>query len=198
VTKPGPKTIAAKNAVRRNATRHGILSEAPIIKGLESEADWKRHRQGMLDSLQPEGHYETVLAERIAAALWRLNRVTRYELEVTTANLQNIPKDMASSARYQATFGIPTEESITMEKVESYISHRILAQDHHLTRVMRYESHLHRVFIQTAHELEALQARRKGGQSHLTRLDISAPPSQCDQDHRRRDGQTPLTRARRA
>ena len=32
---------------------------------------------------------------------------------------------------------------------------------------MRYEAHLHRLYIQTLHELEAAQTRRKGGTSPL-------------------------------
>ena len=45
-----------------------------------------------------------------------------------------------------------------------------------LTKIMRYEAHLHRQYIQTLHELEALQLRRQGAPSPLARLDISAPP----------------------
>ena len=41
---------------------------------------------------------------------------------------------------------------------------------------MKYEAHLHRMQIQTQHELEALQARRKGEHSPLARVDFSGPP----------------------
>jgi hypothetical protein len=41
---------------------------------------------------------------------------------------------------------------------------------------MRYEAHLHRQYIQTLHELEAIQIRRKGGTSPLARLDIIGAP----------------------
>ncbi|HVG36503.1 MAG TPA: hypothetical protein VNA10_02100 [Thermoplasmata archaeon] len=42
--------------------------------------------------------------------------------------------------------------------------------------IMRYEAHLHRLYIQTLHELEAVQTRRKGGTSPLARIDITGPP----------------------
>ncbi len=45
-----------------------------------------------------------------------------------------------------------------------------------LDKIMRYEAHLHRLYIQTLHELEAIQTRRQGGHSPLARLDISGPP----------------------
>jgi len=56
MAKRGPNTAAGKAVSMLNATRHGILSEAPIIRDAESEEDWERHLQGMIDSLQPEGH----------------------------------------------------------------------------------------------------------------------------------------------
>jgi len=42
-----------------------------------------------------------------------------------------------------------------------------------LERVTRYEAHLQRQLLQTMHELEALQGRRKGEATPLARLDVS-------------------------
>jgi len=53
---------------------------------------------------------------------------------------------------------------------------RILPTDIELDKIMKYEAHLHRMEIQTQHELEALQARRKGERSPLNRIDFSGPP----------------------
>lgn len=75
----GPRTHEGKQVVRWNATRHGISSPAPVVPGLERTEDWEKHEEGVLESLRPEGHLETVLAERIALLFWRLHRVTRYE-----------------------------------------------------------------------------------------------------------------------
>jgi hypothetical protein len=41
---------------------------------------------------------------------------------------------------------------------------------------MRYETDLHRIWLQTLHELEALQARRRGQPAPLGRFDFSGPP----------------------
>jgi hypothetical protein len=79
VSKGGPATQEGKEVVRWNATRHGIRSPAPVVPGVEKAEDWENHRGGILESLQPEGHLEEVLAERVALLSWRLNRVTRYE-----------------------------------------------------------------------------------------------------------------------
>src|SRR5215213_277919 len=77
----GPNTQAGKEVARWNATRHGIRSPAPVVPGLEKVEDWEEHRDGVLESLSPEGHLELVLAERVAVLSWRLHRVTRYEQE---------------------------------------------------------------------------------------------------------------------
>ena len=62
----GPVTREGKEVVRWNATSHDLRSLAPVISGVEKKEDWEEHRAGILESLQPEGHLETVLAERVA------------------------------------------------------------------------------------------------------------------------------------
>jgi len=42
-----------------------------------------------------------------------------------------------------------------------------------LDKVTRYEAHLHRQLVQTMHELEAMQDRRRGHAAPLARLDVS-------------------------
>ncbi len=70
-----------KEVVCWNATRHGIRSPAPVVLGVEKKEDWETHLSGVLPNLTPEGHLETVLAERVALLSWRLHRVTRFEIE---------------------------------------------------------------------------------------------------------------------
>ncbi len=103
----GPKTPRGKAVSSRNAEKHGILSNTPVLD-IEDPADWDAHLQGTLDSLEPEGYLETVLVLRVAT---------------------------------------------------------------------RYEAFLHHQWLQTQHELEAMQTRRRGGTSPLARLDIIGPPS---------------------
>jgi len=98
--KGGPVTQEGKEAVRWNATRHGIRSPAPVVPGVEKIEDWEEHREGVLESLQPEGHLEMVLAERVALLSWRLNRVTRYETETITLSQQKLEDDLADRRRF--------------------------------------------------------------------------------------------------
>src|SRR4051794_27786136 len=74
MNKGGPATEEGKEVVRWNAAKHGLRSPAPVVPGIEKAEDWEAHGAGVLESLKPEGHLETVLAERVALLSWRLHR----------------------------------------------------------------------------------------------------------------------------
>jgi hypothetical protein len=100
VSKGGPATQEGKEVVRWNATQHGIRSPAPVVPGVEKKEDWEDHRDGMLESLQPEGHLEMVLAERAALLSWRLHRVIRYETESIALYQERVEDDLARERRF--------------------------------------------------------------------------------------------------
>ena len=164
----GPNTERGKAASSPNAIKHGLRSDAPVIPELESFDEWDRHRAGTVASFAPEGYSETDFAERIASLSWRLKRVARYETEMTAHYLDDIPEDMAKAAGYaERALKIPLEVTITQDAVDKQFSRRLLPSEQTLERIMRYEAHLHRQWVQTIHELEALQARARA----------NAPPS---------------------
>ena len=99
MAKRGPKTEVGKAAVRYNAVRHGVLSPTPVVPGLERQEDWETHCAGLLASLSPEGPLETALAERIILALWRLQRVARYERDIIASSQERVEDDVAASER---------------------------------------------------------------------------------------------------
>jgi hypothetical protein len=96
----GPVTQEGKEAVRWNATHHGIRSPAPVVLGVERKKDWEKHRDGVLESLSPEGHLEFALAERVALLSWRLNRVIRYETESIALYQEQAEDDLAERRRF--------------------------------------------------------------------------------------------------
>jgi hypothetical protein len=57
-----------------------------------------------------------------------------------------------------------------------FIVPRLIPAERTGPKIMRYEAHLHRQWLQTQHELEAIQTRRKGGSTPLARLDITGAP----------------------
>jgi hypothetical protein len=112
MNKGGPATEEGKEIVRWNAARHGIRSPAPVVPGIEKVEDWEAHGAGVLESLKPEGHLETVLAERVALLSWRLHRVTRYETESIALSQESLEDELAQKRRYSASIaeGIHPED----------------------------------------------------------------------------------------
>ena len=100
LVKGGPVTQEGKEIVRWNATQHGILSPAPVVPGVEEKADWEEHRDGILESLHPEGHLEVILAERVALLSWRLNRVIRFETVTIALSQEKMEDDLAEKRRF--------------------------------------------------------------------------------------------------
>ncbi|MFO0852698.1 MAG: hypothetical protein U0871_29670 [Gemmataceae bacterium] len=82
----GPRTAAGKRASSRNAIRHGVWADSPVVPG-EDPADWAAHLAGIRTSLAPVGLLEQTLAERAAQILWRMGRLNRYETLTTAADL---------------------------------------------------------------------------------------------------------------
>jgi hypothetical protein len=171
----GPKSNRGKAASRRNALKHGLSAEAPVVRQVERVEDWEYHLEQVIASREPEGYLETELTVRIAELLWRLRRIARYEADNVGVALDTMPDALAAAARYGAAL-TGKEQKMTLEKIEMQTGIRMLPDGDTLQKITRYESHLHRQLIQTLHELEAMQARRKGEQTPLARLDISGPP----------------------
>ena len=155
----GPKTEKGRAIARLNALKHGFAAKSPVIPDIEDEDEWRRHHAGIVASLKPEGYLEEVLTRRIATALWELDRLTSYQVAATYAARSKEPVDA------------PPEDIAEDQQG------RLLPPGSDLLLIMRYASHLHRLWVQTLHELEALQARRRGQPAYLARVDFSGPPT---------------------
>ena len=149
-----------------------------IIEGIETPAGWQRFRDGIVENLAPEGALEENLAENIALLRWRLKRVTHYETAILNHQVIGTESDLAISEAYRAgTLSTGQLPEIDPRFVAAHQQTRVIPERTSLDKIMRYETHLHRLWLQTLHELEAIQVRRQGGHAPLARLDISAPPA---------------------
>jgi hypothetical protein len=123
----GPATQEGKEVVRWNATRHGIRSPAPVVPGVEKKEDWEEHRDGVLESLEPEGHLEFVLAERVALLSWRLHRVTRFETESIALYQEQMEEDLARERRFSShALGADHPEEVRWKLKDARRTHHIL------------------------------------------------------------------------
>lgn len=163
-----------------NALKHGLASPHPVIvEGIETVEDWLQFEEEIIESLAPETALEERLAERVALLLWRLKRLAFFESAVVNHQVAETKGDLQLSDMYGA--GTLTKEGakppeIAPNRLLAYKLVRLVPLGSRLETVLRYEASLHRQCLQTLHELEALQAQRRGQPTRLARLDISTPP----------------------
>ncbi len=74
----GPNTPEGKDAVRLNATKHGLRSQEVLLPGEDEEA-LKQLDENLRAELQPVAEMENLLVDGIVAAHWRLRRLRRVE-----------------------------------------------------------------------------------------------------------------------
>jgi hypothetical protein len=78
----GPKTPEGKARSSQNALKHGLRAQKLVVLRHEDAAGYEAHEKALLAELAPEGALQTLLARRVAAAAWRLERADRMEAEV--------------------------------------------------------------------------------------------------------------------
>ena len=79
----GPKTKEGQAVTKFNALRHGLRAVQTVVPGEDPE-EWETHQAAVVGDLNPAGPLELALAEQVAAKLWRLGRVVRYEADLIT------------------------------------------------------------------------------------------------------------------
>jgi hypothetical protein len=177
---PPPEVRADARRRRRaeDTEGHGIMSPHPvIIEGMESEADWDALLQSMHESCAPVGVLEEELVDRLAYTFWRLRRAADHETTRVNVQVHSTERDLAISDAYAAgTLSKGELPEVDPRKVAIYQHMNTVPSGSTLDNVIRYETFLHRLWIQTLHELEALQARRRGERTPLSRFDFSGSP----------------------
>jgi len=108
-----------------------MRSPAPVVPGIETEEDWERHLVGTLESLSPDGHLETVLAERVALLSWRLHRTTRYETESIALYQEKAEDDLARDRRFEShVLGPDHPENVRSDLEHARANYRLFKRFH--------------------------------------------------------------------
>jgi hypothetical protein len=145
----GPKTQEGKALVALNPIKHGLLSKEVLLAD-EDESALVELGKRMRHHLAPVGEMETVLVDKIIAAVWRMRRILRIEQEM-------IDHEMASKKENRLSY----ERKKTPVTIWEALEHDLTEHDI-LARLTRYEAHLERGFYRALHELQRLQAARGG------------------------------------
>ena len=78
----GPKTAEGKARSAQNALRHGLRAEKFLVPLEEDAAAFEALQAALLAELAPVGAVQTVLAQRVVSAAWRLARADEIEAGV--------------------------------------------------------------------------------------------------------------------
>lgn len=125
-----------------NATKHGILSKQIVIKG-ENKKDFDQLSENLMESLAPQNNIERLLAEKVIADSWRLRRALRVEKEMIEEHMGD-------------------DDSMFRKKSAGSVFSYDLANYDTYGKLMRYINSIERGMYRALHELQRLQAERKG------------------------------------
>ena len=78
----GPTTPEGKARSAQNALKHGLRAQKHVLLPGEDAAAFEALEAALMEELAPEGALQTVLARRVVAASWRLERAERIEAEL--------------------------------------------------------------------------------------------------------------------
>ena len=160
----GPKTAAGKAVAAQNSLQHGLLSQEAILPG-ENASDYESFAEKLYAELQPIGELESALVGRIGGLLWRLRRVGRLEAGILMWEHADL-KSYSSDEGVRQSVYIFGESHLDMQG-ELYTRGADT-----LTKLSRYERSIDKSLYKAMHELQRLQAPRKGKHSASVVLDV--------------------------
>jgi hypothetical protein len=78
----GPKNPEGKARSAQNALKHGLRAQKHVVLPEEDVSEFAELEAALVAELAPVGALQTVLARRVAVAVWRLARADRIETEL--------------------------------------------------------------------------------------------------------------------
>jgi hypothetical protein len=144
-----------------DCTRAGFDLEVPAIPGVPDDVDWEDF-DGWTGGLFRQ-------AVRVIAACDRSSPEKLVGL--ATAEARERVEHLKAKAQTDVQEAEARVQEVAAE-LDRLRREHLLPDDSVLLKVVRYESHLNRQLYQALHELEALQAPRRGEQTPLARLDV--------------------------
>lgn len=164
----GPRTPEGKAAASRNAFKHGLCSETHLLGGEDPE-EFLMLLKDLYDRFRPIGASEEALVKRMAAALWRLDRVPDMEAGILRGHFYDaLLKERANLIHYRRITHWSKEddkpEPSAPTPIQRDLPGRAFTIDCEnagaITRLSRYETTLARSIDLCLHQLKAFQAAR--------------------------------------
>jgi len=142
----GPRTAEGKARSSKNALKHGLTSQEPVMAEESAEA-FESLRQSFIAERQPVGETEETLVEFMTLAAWRLRRVWRMEPGVYASIRARRGRDVIAGAAWLLD----------------------CAAECSLEKLGRHEAHFFRQFMQSDSKLRMVQKMRCAGLSRPER-----------------------------
>jgi hypothetical protein len=134
----GPATVAGRRISSQNALKHALTARDVTLDDEEAKR-FAAFRDDLVADLAPAGALEEELVQAIAIYSWRLRRV--YRLEVNESDISN-----------------PLSSLVHVKVGGGLLGGYMLS----VGTLLRYETSIARLLERALHNLERLQARRRG------------------------------------
>jgi hypothetical protein len=187
----GPRSINGKARVAANALKHRLTAKTIVLPNEEPD-EFEAFRNALCDDLDPEGAMEELLVQKIVADAWRIMRTlklygTVHEREKLVRMAEEIRNELSSCYKepepYYSTniYYDPPQEvdpkhrekhqkaraeldevNLELEKPTLNVTRVMEKYADGFDRLRRHEEALSRSLFRTYHELERLQAKRRG------------------------------------
>jgi hypothetical protein len=148
----GPKTEEGKANSKYNALKHGIFKE--VVSDYENEF-YENLMDRLHDEFQPHGVLEKLLVDRIGVCYLRLFRAAKAENEFMRATLD--PRIVEARSLFP---DMTSEEIVKSEGYSPKVDRE--AVDKLSAVYLRYEITIENRLYKALHELQRIQAIRKG------------------------------------
>lgn len=172
----GPKTPEGKARVSRNALKHGMLAETPVLLRVEEAEEWEALKRDVFDFFEISGPMLETLGERAAGLMWRLKRAARFETEMTAQYVEDVPGDWYRSLKLEGRRVPGSPSKADVEEMHRMMMSRLLPGDEVMTKVMRYETKLHRFLLQTLYQIMVLKGLKRSPTSRFFGVAELNPP----------------------
>jgi hypothetical protein len=160
----GPVTPEGRAISSRNSLRHGFTAKS-VVLSTESQEDFQSLLDSYIDQFDPQSGIEMELVEAMAAARWRLRRISTIE----TSLLNN---EMVRRAR-----DIDKEFRINNDGRLAWVFRNLADNGQSLALLMRYEGALNRSYDRAFKQLQMLQSARHRSQPNEPKPDLKPAPA---------------------
>ncbi|HXX19632.1 MAG TPA: hypothetical protein VEJ46_09535 [Candidatus Acidoferrum sp.] len=104
----GPRTLRGKERSKHNALKHGIFSQALLLKS-ESRSEFDSVLSRLYANLAPVGALEELLVEKLAALIWRYRRLLAAEAGGIRKKTELVESDQDKGEKKRGDVTVPIQ-----------------------------------------------------------------------------------------